>query len=303
MRMSTKKIISALPNFLQLPIMLTLLVLVVAGLTLLTYRPASADGISISPLKYQANLDGKIEKGAVDITNLSGFTESITTEVQAFKQIDDKGTLQFYSDPLVSAGITPDYQQFQLKPGERIHLYFLLNGQKLPKTRIFAALLAQAKPVEPSYSITPILRIGTLLMLKNGNGDLPKQGQVNGWRVSLFQFGDGVSGQFNFKNTETGNKASGYFPNFTVQLGGATDNFSGDLVFPGINRPQSFNLPGSRIGIYHLKLSSDANTSTSQWVVVLTGYWRWLLPLLVIIVVGLLVLALRWHKSRKSLRS
>lgn len=257
---------------------------------------AYAEGISIAPLKYQTNLDGKTKKGAVDITNSSGEAQNITVQIRAFKQIDDKGTLQFYEDPLVSAGITPDYNHFELKPHETIHLFFLLNGQKLPKKQVFAALLAQASPVKASYNITPVLRVGTLLILKNGNGDPPKQGSISDWNVGLFQFGDGVSGSFDFENTEKGNNASGYFPQFTVQLAGTIKEYSGDLLFPGIKRGQSFDLSGSRLGVYKLTLTSDAQASADQWVVVVTGFWRWLLPLIVVLVVFVAVVVVRKRK-------
>lgn len=278
---------------------LAVIVTVLSVVSLLLLAPRTyAEGIGIAPLEYKSNLNGATKKGTVDITNTSGTEQQITIQIQAFRQIDNKGTLQFYSDPLISAGITPDYNQFTLQPGERIHLYFLLNGQKLPKKQIFAALLAQAKPTTSGYNITPVLRVGTLLILKNGNGDPPKQGQINNWRVGLFQFGNNVTGSFDFKNTEKGESASGYFPSFRVSVSGASQSFSGDLVFPGIQRTQSFSLPGSRIGIYNLKLTSNAGAGASQWVVVVTGYWRWLLPLIIILLVVAIVTTVRWRKAR-----
>lgn len=271
-------------------------------LFLLPSSTASAEGISIAPLKYQANLNGQIKKGAVDIRNNSGVVQNFDIQIRAFRQINDKGELQFYEDPIISAGIIPDYQHFQLKPDATIHLYFQLNGQKLPKKRIFAALLAQATPAQRGYNITPVLRVGTLFLLKNGNGDPPKQGQISHWNVGLFQLGDSVNGSFDFKNTEKGNEASGYFPNFTVNGVGAIDKFSGDLVFPGIERQQSFDIPGSRIGIYKLQLTSDAKAGAEQWVVVLTGYWRWLLPLIIIAVILGVMSSLKLIRHSKHAR-
>lgn len=276
------------------------LFLLLASVLLISNAPASAAGIQIAPLKYQTNLNGKTMKGSVDITNQSATTQNITIQVQAFKQVNNKGDLQFYSNPLITSGITPDYNQFTLKPYERIHLYFLLNGRELPKKRIFAALLAQAEPVQSSYNITPILRVGTLLMLKNGNGDQPKQGKISNWHVGLFQFGSGISGSFNFKNTEKGGNSSGYFANFKVTLAGASDSFSSDLVFPGISRPQSFYLPASRIGLYRLNLTSDTGASSSQWVFVLTGFWRWLLPLIVFLAITVAMVVAGLRKSTKQ---
>lgn len=259
---------------------------------------AAANGVQIAPLEYQTSLDGLVKKGSVDISNPSGYAQRVTIQVQAFKQIDSQGTLKFYNNSLISAGITPDYKSFNLKPDESIHLFFELNGKKLPKKQIFAALLAQAKPIKASYNITPVLRVGTLLILRNGNGDPAKQGQISDWHVSLFQFGDAVTGTFKFENSETGPNASGYFPNFKVQLGGASKSFSGNLLFPGIKRKQSFRLDGSHIGIHKLKLTSDAKAGADQWVIVLTGYWRWLLPIIIVLAIGLIVLAVRLLKAK-----
>lgn len=262
---------------------------------------ANASGISMAPLKYQSDLNGKVKKGAVDISNRSGYAQKVTVQIRAFKQVDNKGALGFYEDPLISAGITPDYDHFTLKPNESIHLFFQLNGHRLPKKQIFAAILAQAQPIKASYNITPVLRVGTLLILKNGNGDPPKQGEISGWNVSLFQLGDSVNGSFDFKNTEKGDRASGYFPNFTMSGIGNAYKFRGNLLFPGIERQQQFELPGSRIGIYNLTLASDANAGASQWVVVLTGYWRWLLPLIVIALVTVVIVSIKFlRKPRRS---
>lgn len=258
-------------------------VLLATLFTMLAHGPkASAAGLQIAPIEYRQDINGGIKKGAVDITNMSGETRQVTIEVRAFRQIDNSGTLTFYDDPTIKQAITPDLNKFTLKPYTTEHMYFLVDGTKLPHTMIFASILAEASPEKASYNITPLLRVGTLLIINNGASDPVKEGQISQWHVPFLQVGNAVHGEFSFKNTEQGDGATGFFPKFKLSVAGNVKQIDGSLVFPGIDRKHDFAVEGSRIGLFNLKLTSDAKTSASQWILVLTGYWRWLFPLIIL---------------------
>lgn len=283
------------------PLLLTgcLATLIFVSLVFLHANFAGAEGLRISPLEYKTDLNGKIEKGAVDITNTSGTTQQISIQVQAFKQINNKGSLEFYNDAFITAGVIPDYNTFELKPLATMHMYFLLDGQKLPKKQIFAGILAQANPLKSSYNITPVIRVGTLLILKNGDGDPPKQGEISKLSLPYFLFGNTIRGNFLFKNSETGENASGYFPNFTISVGNSSQNFTGSLLFPSIERMQSFALrTGNQFGIYHLNIKSDAGVATTRKIILITGFYRWLVPLIIVLLVLVIISVIKIVKAK-----
>lgn len=116
---------------------------VALGLALATAPIAAADGLSIGPLQYTATLKpGESKKGFVQIQNLSGTPVEVHLKARAFKQINDNGGLQFYDSEAITAGVKLDLNDIQIAPRAAAHVYFLLDGSRLPSGDVFAAILA-----------------------------------------------------------------------------------------------------------------------------------------------------------------
>lgn len=263
--------------------------------------PVSAESLKIKPLIITENVETENKKGFVDISNPTASPVIVQIEVQAFRQVNDQGELEFYADPLVSAGITPDLSEFELGPREELRLYYGVDNQKLPKKQVFAAILARTVGSKAGQtSIANSARVGTLLILQNGGQEL-RNGSFVAANISPFQFGDGISGSVTYKNTGTGQAATGFFPQFSASAypGGPSKTFTGGLLFPGIRRETAFDIPGSYIGIYQLEVKADSNKAT-QLMLVVTGYWRWLLPLMLMIAGGMIFGAIRSRSSRRN---
>jgi hypothetical protein len=241
-----------------------------------------AESLRLAPLTFEDDIEGEKKKGFVDIANPTANAVSVTIEIQAFRQINDRGELEFYDDPLVSAGITPDLRSFELGPRESVRMYFGIDSQKLPKGRVFAGLFARSLSPGASLSgTTTSTRVGTLLMLQNGTKG-KEVGEFAGSLIPIVHIGEGIRGAVVYKNTGTGEDATGYFPVFSIAATpwGPESSQKGSLVFPGIQRTTNFDLQGDYVGVYRLVVRAGGD-SVSQHIIVVTGYWRWLLPLIV----------------------
>ncbi len=81
------------------------LLLAILGLSLLLTAPTSALSLKLQPLLYNDILKkGEQKKGFIDISNPTGQTLQLRSSVQAFRQVDNTGTLEFYENEQVSAG-------------------------------------------------------------------------------------------------------------------------------------------------------------------------------------------------------
>jgi hypothetical protein len=253
----------------------------------LEIAPAINKGIELAP--------GEKKKGFVDISNPTASTSRITLTVNAFKQSGDDGGLSFYSDERVAAGVKLDLDDFELGARETIRVYYLLDGTKLPQGAVFAAIFAQNNPKEGAGVQT--VRVGSLLSITNGSRALTTA-SISAVQAPLLQIGDGITITADVANKSTDPKATGVFPQLTYSLWPyQSTTVEGPLVYQGITRSVEYRKPGNYLGLIRASVSAGENTK-SVYIIAIAGFWRWLLPIGVIVVVGLGFLA-RWYRKSK----
>jgi len=265
--------------------------------------PAHALSLKMQPLIYHDTLvKGETKKGFVDISNPTGETLRLRTSVQAFRQIDDNGSLQFFDNAQVAAGIKPDLDEFELGPRQALRLYFLIDGTKLPSGDVFGALFVSTVPMGAVGSVSS-LRLGTLFVLTNGTPG-SREADITKLDVGFWQFGDGIDGQFTIKNTARAGEATGFFPSVTVALdpGRSQHQVESKLVFAGRSRQSDFHINTSRIGLYKIS-AAYGDSREGKVIFMVTGYWRTvvLVALLLLIAAGLL--GWKLHRRRQGRKS
>ncbi|MBC7746646.1 hypothetical protein H7Y40_01550 [Pedobacter sp.] len=277
-----------------------LLLTMITGLALFIVPSVSAVSLKMQPLLYSESIaKGDTKKGFIDISNPTGQTIKLQSSVQAFRQTDDNGSLQFYDNEQVSAGIIPDLKDFELGPREAIRMYFLIDGTKLPPGDVFAAIFVATKGQQESRGVAESVRLGTILTIVNGTAGA-RQAAIESLSTSWFQFGTAIAGNYRVKNTADPTQTTGFYPDVTVAVTPFTSSVvsKAPLVTAGKSREGSFSLQGDRFGIYKLT-ASYGDSQQSRWVFVVTGFWQWLAPLLVVIIIfALFLLRPKRHKSR-----
>ena len=274
-----------------------LFVSVLLGASLAISDGVGALSLRVQPLSFQETLTkGEKKKGFIDITNPSAQTIRLETSVEAFRQTDDQGGLQFYKDEQISAGIIPDLKEFTLKAGETMRLMFLVDGSKLPQGDVFAALTATNTP-DQKGNMAQAVRVGTLLILTNGTPGA-RQAAVTSLDASLFQFGDTITGKYRVKNTAPANTAAGFYPEVSLSLSpfGTTKKQKSTLVFAGRERENQFEIPSNRIGIYKLT-AGYGDSQQSRWVIVVSPLWIGIILLLTVVLIVAISIIRRRHRS------
>lgn len=272
---------------------LVLVVIAVCISGLATQGVAGAMSLKISPLQYDVSLnDGEIKKGFVDITNPGNDAETVEVKVQAFRQTDNNGSLEFYDDSRVSEGVLLDYSEAEIGARETLHLAFSAESKELPAGNVFAAILASTKP-KVQTALAQSVRVGALLFITNGK-PVTNEATVNDITVPLFQFGNGLGAHFSLQHTTK--DGTGFFPTVTVSVAPySTDTVTGPLVFPGRSRQVDYVKTGSYFGIVKYTIA----TATSKQVAysfVMTGYWRGVVPIVTAVIVIAALLSYRLIK-------
>lgn len=251
---------------------------------------ASALSLKIAPLEYKTTLkSSEKQKGYVDISNPTATALNLDLEVQAFRQIDDQGGIEFYDDKAVSAGILLDFNSVELGPREVLRLFFVIDGTKLPSGEVFAAILAHAVPTDGGT--TQAVRVGTILEITNGVSGT-HHASVTSVSAPFLQIGEGVSANFVVKNDDPSSQTTGFRPQVTVRVRPySTTEVSGPLVFAGRSRTAAYHASGNYFGLVWLEVGVQGS-SKGQWVLLMTGYWRWLVPLMLVSVLSLIGMGL-----------
>ena len=260
-----------------------------------------ASGMSIAPLEYRTNLkQGEFKKGFVDIVNPELSSVDVGLSVQAFRQVNDQGGLEFYDNKNIASGIKLDLEDIELGPGEGARIYFQLDASKLPSGDVFAALFAVPKSNNKSVLSVPSARVGTLLMIENGTPPV-HHAKVQKIDTNWLQVGDGISARLLVKNTDpSGGSAIGFSPKINVALQPyASRTVDGPLVFAERSREVAYRQAGSYFGPLVVQASIDGK-STSRIIFAVTGYWRWLAPLLLVVFAVILIVLKRiFIRSKK----
>jgi hypothetical protein len=269
---------------------------------LLPGHSAFADSLRITPLHYNATLvKGESKKGFVDIANPSGSAVKLKLTVQAFRQIDDEGNLEFFDDEQVSKGVMLDYTEAELGPRETLHLAFSIDSSKLPSGEVFAAIFASTQPQQVEGAQSSV-RVGTLLSIVNG-ASTDRKATIASLAASPFQIGDALTASFVVKNMADPRQSTGYYPQIVVNVWPyTTKTIEGPLVFAGRARSVDYRQQGDYLGV--IKLTAHAETGEkSTYFFAITGYWRWLLPITATVAVGAGgVLVRRLRRQRATAR-
>ena len=251
---------------------LLLMFMLIAGVSLLHASTAQAVGLKVAPLEYRTTLDkGEKQKGFVDISNPSNEKLRVNASVQAFRQTDDEGTLQFFDDEQFAAGVQLDLDEFDLGPREAVRMYFVVDGSRLPPGDIFGAIFFSTALDDSAPGTKQSVRLGSLLSITNGTPG-SRQGAVTDLSVPLFQFGDTVSGKYWFKNTGDKGDSTGFYPTVSlkVQPFGESKLQTGKLTFAGITRANEFSLKSLPLGVYRVSALYQGGVGVSRWVVVIS---------------------------------
>lgn len=251
-------------------------------------------GIKVTPLKYEETLEvGEQKTGYVDVANPNDSAVLVRTSVEGFRQINNQGDLEFFEDERLEAGINIDLDQFELGPREAARIQFDVNTNNLPEGGVYAALFFETDAQEITGDISSIgttARVGTLLILQNGEGEV--SGEISELSIPFWQFGTSITGGLSFYNEE-GERAIGFNPALTMKITpwGERADQEGGLVLPGVTRDFALERRGDYIGILPITIHDDVTGhEASAWVFAVTGLWRFILPFLVLTISASLIL-------------
>lgn len=268
----------------------------------------ATQGIQVRPLMYRETLrPDQAKRGFVDISNASTDKVSLHVSVRLFRQTGDNGALEFYDKPDATAGIVPEYTDFDLESRDVLRLGFTIDGTKLPQGDVFAALFVTTKPSPTKkQAIVPAVQVGTLLILQNGTL-ATRHAEISRLDVAQIQMGDSaIHGTVSVTNPANPVTPTGFFPQMKVTVApwGATTQFEGPLVYAGRTRSFDFSVPSDQFGVYKVTVVAN-DAKLERYVFVMTGKWRVIVP----VVVGLLIVigAGGWwwkhhHRRRFSFR-
>lgn len=282
--------------------MKSLLAVVLALAVVLGGAPAHAVSLQLSPPLYREMLaQGEKKKGFVDIANPTTTTLILAIKTQAFRQTDNQGNLAFYDDPQVSAGIIPDLTEAELGPREKLRLYFLVDGSKLPQGDVFAGLLVRAEQKTKVRGIAQAAQLGTILALTNGT-PRARTAEVTHLDIPFLQMGDGLQGSYRIKNTADPASSTGFFPQVDVVIDPLQQRSKseGSLVFAGRERPNELRVPADRLGLYRVSVGYG-DASKSAWVFMVTGYWRSIVLALGVIGVAAGILLISYRRNGRHI--
>lgn len=264
----------------------------------------SAQAAKLEPLLINETLQpSEKKKGFVDVTNPTGQTLQFVTSVQAFRQKDNNGGLEFFDNEQVSAGLIPDLREFDLAPGEVLRMYFLVDGTKLPPGDVFAALFVSTKPDQAASGVSQAVRLGTIFTLVNGTLG-PRQAEITGLRVPFFQFGDSITGAYSIKNTADPSKTTGFYPEVTLRLSPFANEqkVRSSLVMGGVERSMAFSFADSRFGLYRLGVQYGDSGQRSL-VFVVTGIWKFIVPGILLILTLLIAIYFRFFRRQRRFKA
>lgn len=252
---------------------------------------ASLPELRLSPLKYTEHLElGHTKIGFIEASNPTGTPTTASLEVQAFRQINDRGELEYYDDERLSSAVTPALKTFTLGPREAVRIRFDIDPNKLGPGGAYGVIFLKVSSGDVAASqINTAARIGTLLILDVA-GDGTTQGRLSNLSAPGFVYGSAplVTANYSFTNTGSGPKALAYAPKLTATLGSVKTPAAGPFVFPGRTRPGSITVrPQNQIGLVNFTIhdtSAGHGAPLSRWMFVVTGFWTWLSPVLIIII-------------------
>lgn len=244
--------------------------------------PVAASSIRLQPAIVRGSLGtGEKQKGYIDVINPDSSKIAVSFSVQAFRQKDDSGAVEFYEDAQLSRGLLLDLNEVELGGHEALRLYYQADAAVLPDGDVLAAIFATVKPTEDAPAAQAV-RVGTLLVLQNSV--TPKrQLAITELSASPLQFGASLRADFALRNDAP--PVNGFFPQISVTTAPYGKQLvDGPLVTSGRQRQISYVKPGSYVGPIKITVSVEG-AQRSRWVFAVTGFWQWLLPLILVIAI------------------
>jgi hypothetical protein len=264
-------------------------------LLLLTLTPtialADAPSLQVNPLKYQSTMLGSdVRDGYVDVSNPTDTTVNVEASVQGFRQDDLAGDLSFFSNLAIQQAITLGLTDFQLGPQEAIRDTFSVDPTKLPQGGTYAAIFFRTIPPQQSANTSYVAEsanVGTLLLLQNG--PLGEQiGKVTQFNVPFFQFGNGITGTAQYKNTNNSTAPVAFAPKLIEKVfpWGHAQKLTGPYVLPGSTRQFETMRPGSYFGLVPVSMIDGVSgIATTRWVIACTGAYAFTIVFLVALLI------------------
>lgn len=231
---------------------------------------AGALGLKVAPLEYRTSLEKDEKKrGFIDIANPISQRIKVTTSVQAFRQTDNNGSLQFFDDSQIKAGIVPELTTFVLEPREALRMFFTVDGAVLPEGDVYAAIFFTTEPAVVRVGVGQQVRVGTIISLVNHTPG-ERNAVVTDLQLPFMQLGSQIRGTYAIENT--GNNTSGFYPKveITAWIGGEERRQQGALVFGGNTRTNYFELDAG-FGIKRISVKY-AGSVRSAWVLLLPSW-------------------------------
>ena len=258
-----------------------------------------AASLKVAPDSYKTTLkSGERQKGFIDISNPTEEKVVVATSVQAFRQVDDQGNVEFYDNDQVSKGIQLDLKKFELRPHDVIRMYFILDGKKLPSGDVFGAVFFTTSSGALKTGVNQAVRVGTLFSIVNGTPG-PRKATITGLKVPFFQAGTSINGSVSVMNTANEKHDTGFYPDITMKVwpGNSTRVITSSLVFAGRTRSTDFALKDIGIGLHKITVSYKGSTKTA-WVLTAEPF-----TLIVIgVILGTVLLETIFWLRRKTLR-
>jgi hypothetical protein len=268
--------------------------LLIAMLMLPSIALADAPSLQVNPLKYESTMIGSdVRSGYVDVSNPSDATVNIQADVQGFRQNDLAGDLSFFNNLAIQQAITLGLTQFQLGPQEAVRITFSVDPTKLPKGGTYAAIFFRTVPPEQSGDTSYVAEsanVGTLLLLQNG--PVGEQiGKVTQFDLPFVQFGNGIMGSAQYKNTNNSTSPVAFYPKLVTHVfpWGHATKLTGPYVLPDSTRKFQVIRPGSYVGIVPITLTDAVSgIATTRWVLACTGIYAFLLIFLISLIIVIL---------------
>lgn len=249
---------------------------------------AEIPGLQVNPLKYEETLTtSSVKLGYIDVANPGDTNISLQSQVQAFRQRGSEGQLEFFDDSEIAAGIKVDLPKFDLGPREAVRVAFSVDPTKLPRGGVYAAIFFRTIPpaqVSNSTYVSESANIGTLLLLQNGPVGA-HIGEISKLKLPFLQIGSGLTGSVTYRNTDRSAAAAGFRPALSARVfpWGQPQGLDSALVLPGSERRFSLNKSGAYLGLVPVTVTdSDSGRHRTVWVLALTGWYQWVLLVLLI---------------------
>lgn len=265
-----------------------------AALSCFFVPSSSAMALKVAPLEYKTDLKkGEKKSGFIDVSNPTSQAVNVTVSVQAFKQIDDNGGLQFYPEEQIAEGVTTDLKKLELGPREAVRMSFTIDGNKLPQGDVFGAIFFTTEPTQPKNGMGQQVRVGTLLSVVNTTPGY-RSAAVVAASVALVQLSSNLQGSYVIKNT---GKSGGFYPEVVISSwpSGEKKTIKGSLVFAGRERQNDFNFDAG-YGVHRIEIGYEDSKKTT-WAIAVAP-WMLVLFAMIVLVVAIEILLL--HKRRRS---